>query len=257
MILSSFVAATVLMTLGWWGVRRGIFPLGCVDLLWAVCIWLTAVMAFASGSHSLPAFLLLAMVTIWALRLGILLVSRFRSGREDRRYASLRTHWGGEIGWRFWSMFQVQGIFAVLLVWLLAPAFFAPLVLPGLLAGGIGLFGLGFTGTLVADWQLSRFKASGASGLCRQGLWHSARHPNYFFEMLTWAGMGLVTLACADGWPGIISVLLISGSICFLTGVPPKERLAAERYGAAYQTYKAETNRFLSLSLTDPRNGAT
>lgn len=245
MIGCSMAAATALMTVGWLSVRSGKLPIGSVDLLWVLCIWGTSAISFAGGSQSVAAITLLAMISLWAVRLGFLLLRRFRSFAEDRRYANLRQKWGGTVGWRFLILFQAQGLFAVFLVCLLAPAFSTAFLVPATLIAAVGVYALGVLGTAVADWQLAAFKATGSAGLCRRGLWRWARHPNYFFEMLTWSGMGLVPLACQSGWSGPFAAVLLSASICWLTGVPPKERLASARYGPAYDTYRTETNRFL------------
>ena len=124
-------------------------------------------------------WVLVAMVSVWALRLGVYLGRRNLGHGEDRRYVALRER----IGARFWwvSLVMVFGLQGVML-WVVSLPIQA-----ALLAGGgpwvgvvaIGSLALWFTGLAfesVGDRQLARFKAiqrtKGASWIaaCGRGL---------------------------------------------------------------------------------------
>ena len=99
-------------------------------------------------------------------------------------------------------------------------------------------------GESVADGQLARFEADpGNRGkVCRQGLWHCSRHPNYFYEWLHWWICVLI------GWDGLLGWLTLSGPLVMyvfltkVTGIPPTEEHAVESRGEAYREYQPTTS---------------
>lgn len=59
-----------------------------------------------------------------------------------------------------------------------------------------GLIGYGIFCEAVADNQLQNYKEAKKRGetnelFCRDGFWAKSRHPNLFFELVTWGGLGL------------------------------------------------------------------
>lgn len=65
----------------------------------------------------------------------------------------------------------------------------------------------GITGESVADWQLQEFKSNFKGKVCNVGLWRYSRHPNYFFDWLTWLGFTFFSLSYTYGYIGLISPL--------------------------------------------------
>jgi steroid 5-alpha reductase family enzyme len=227
-----------LIMLAGWMVARRLQRIGLVDLLWTWCVWQTAAVHYFCGVRTAIASGLFLLISLWALRLGGLLAWRLRHLGPDRRYQALAGLLGESIGPRVLSVFLAQGLLALVIATCFS-AFFASgeSALPVV---GASLAVLGLIGITIADYQLARFKASGDSGLCRVGLWRHARHPNYFFELLIWAGF-----AAYAGPGGIAAGLIIAICVCALTGIPPKTRLGRKRYGDAYTAYEAETNLLL------------
>lgn len=43
-------------------------------------------------------------------------------------------------------------------------------------------------------WSINLSKKEAQTKVCRIGLWNSCRHPNYFFHLLTWSALSLVSL---------------------------------------------------------------
>jgi len=226
---------------------------GVVDLYWgygfAVIAWIEAT---ALGRWSGAAALMLACVTLWAVRLGTHLVLRHRSAdAEDPRYAAMRQ--ADPQGWprrSFWVVFMLQAV----VMWLVATPLHAVFLIapdgdggsPLVLVGG-ALFLAGFTLEAIADLQLRRFKANPANRgrLFTGGLFAWSRHPNYFGEMVLWWGLGLVAFAATGaGWafagPALLTWLLIR-----VSGIPPLETLLAERPGFA--DYAARTSSFVPM----------
>lgn len=195
------------------------------------------------------------LVTLWALRLGIRIGRKNWGKPEDVRYAAWREQWlqRGQLYFILRSYLQVnllQGLIIVLVAtplwWVLA----MPLVhTPALYFAGVLLMLAGLSYESVADWQLDRFIAKKQAGtsdrdLMTDGLFRYSRRPNYFGESLVWWGFALLASATPWGWVSVISPLLLTYILTQVTG-PMLERMFAEKFPAAFSTYKAQTNYFI------------
>ncbi|MEC5398582.1 DUF1295 domain-containing protein [Uliginosibacterium sp. H1] len=197
---------------------------------------------------------LLALVTAWALRLGVYITWRNWGHGEDRRYVQMRERHGKAFTWR--SLYLVFGLQAVLAWVISAPlltgiASRAPLTTVDMFGMALAVFGILFE--TVADAQLSTFKRDPAhrGQVMQGGLWAYSRHPNYFGEACTWWGFGLV--ACATGyyWT-LLSPLLMTVLLLRVSGVSLLEQDITERR-PAYREYMARTNAF----IPGPRRSGT
>jgi len=66
-------------------------------------------------------------------------------------------------------------------------------------------------------------------------LWKYTRHPNYFGEALIWWGIWFYALGIPGGWMTVISPILITLTLRFVSGVPMLEkRLSEHRDWAEY-----------------------
>jgi steroid 5-alpha reductase family enzyme len=99
----------------------------------------------------------------------------------------------------------------------------------------------------VADAQLGRFRCDPANKgkTMREGLWRYSRHPNYFFQWLTWVAYALVALSAPYGWIGFVAPALILYLVLFVTGIPPAEEQALRSRGDDYRRYQRETSPFV------------
>jgi steroid 5-alpha reductase family enzyme len=109
---------------------------------------------------------------------------------------------------------------------------------------GIAVWAAGTVGETVADRQLSAFRRDPANKakVMDRGLWRTSRHPNYFFQIVTWVGFALIATAAPWGWLGWLSPILITLSILFVTGIPPTEAQALRSRGEAYRDYQRRTS---------------
>ena len=87
----------------------------------------------------------------------------------------------------------------------------------------------------------------------REGLWRYSRHPNYFFQWLTWVAYALIALAAPYGWLGLSAPMLMLLLILFVTGIPPSEEQSLRSRGDDYRRYQRETSAFVPLP---PRSSA-
>ncbi|KAB2887670.1 MAG: DUF1295 domain-containing protein [Desulfobulbaceae bacterium] len=206
--------------------------------------WLTA--DGISPLHPRP-LLLLALVSIWGLRLGLHIGLRHRGRGEDFRYRRFREEWGDTIVWRsLLQIYLLQG--AVVLV--IATPILLAIADPG---GGLGaadgigvlLFAAGFLFEAVSDWQMTVFKrqAEHRGRLIQSGLWRFSRHPNYFGEALLWWGIFLIGLGAGNGWVGLVSPLAIAFLLLKVSGIPMLE--AKYRDNPEFADYQARTSAFI------------
>ena len=78
-----------------------------------------------------------------------------------------------------------------------------------------------------------------------RGLWSWSRHPNYFFQTLTWVAYALIALPAPYGWVASFAPALILYFVLFVTGVPPAEESSLRSRGDAYRAYQARTSVFV------------
>ena len=201
----------------------------------------------AYGSFESRQLLLLAMISLWGLRLaGHIVMRKQNEDGEDPRYRQWRESWGKTFVWRsYLQIYLLQGT----VIYLVA----LPLLLAINNAGGplgwIDMLGVlvwlvGFAFEAIGDWQLLQFKRDpGNRGrIMQSGLWQFTRHPNYFGEATLWWGVFLVALGAPLGWLAIISPLLINFLLLKVSGIPMlEERYAGNR---EFEIYKQRTNAF-------------
>jgi steroid 5-alpha reductase family enzyme len=244
------LALASLLQLGLWLLQRRTGDATAVDAGWAVTLALLAALYAALGPGELPHRILIAVTAgLESLRIAWLVAGRI-GGEEDSRYRELRARWRerGREQRSFFVFYQAQAVVAwVLAVPFVLVAFNPAGSLEPLEWAGALLWLGGVTGENAADRQLARFKASPESRgkTMRAGLWRYSRHPNYFFQWLTWVAYALMALAAPWGWVGLLSPLLILYLILFVTGIPPSEEQAVKSRGEDYRRYQRETSAFV------------
>lgn len=217
-----------------------------VDSLWPLMFLLMLSVYQLLADTSTPrAWLVLALVTIWALRLSIYITQRNHGQPEDHRYATIRRN--NQPHFRLKSLYIVFGLQAALACFIGLPlrvAASASSALGWLDLLGVGLWFVGMVFEVVGDYQLARFKADPNSRgkVLDTGLWRYTRHPNYFGEFMIWWGYFLLALA-AGGWWTILSPLLMSFLLLKVSGVALLENTILERR-PEYADYVRQTNSF-------------
>ena len=144
--------------------------------------------------------LLLALVVIWAGRLGTFLFRRIQKAGKDARFDELKPSF-----LRFLNTWTLQGLWVTLT---LAAALAAITTNVRKELGVFALIGFliwvfGFAIEVVADNQKSRFRADPANEgkFIHTGLWARSRHPNYFGDIVHTPGHSddSVSLLLDDG----------------------------------------------------------
>jgi steroid 5-alpha reductase family enzyme len=194
--------------------------------------------------------LLLALISVWALRLGTFLFRRIRAAGEDRRFREIKKSFP-----RFLLTWTLQGLWVTFSLAAALAAITSELRVPlGTFAiAGALVWLAGFAIEVVADQQKSNFKTDpkNEGQFIRSGLWAWSRHPNYFGEIVLWIGIAIIALPVLRGWQWVtlISPVFITLLLTKISGVPMLEARADEKWGGQpeYETYKANTSVLIPL----------
>ena len=188
--------------------------------------------------------LLLALVVIWAARLGTYLFLRIRKAGKDARFDEIKPSFV-----RFLNTWTLQGLWVT---FTLAAALAAITTTTRKELGWVALIGfvvwvIGFSFEAVADLQKSRFRAdpSNRGKFIQSGLWAWSRHPNYFGEIVIWVGVAIIAVPVLRGWQWVtlISPVFVTLLLTRISGLPMLEKRADEKWGGQedYEAYKKRT----------------
>lgn len=236
-----------LSMLGAWFWQQKHKNAGIVDVVWAFGMMLAGPWYAFNGSAPTKLQWILAILTLsWFLRLGLHLLSRFRSEAEDGRYQAMRKAMGQHTGLGFLIFFQLQAGF----IWVLSLPFWAVAqnTQPNwlIIFGALVLVLLALWGEATADRQLAEFRKNPTNrGLtCRSGWWRYSRHPNYFFEWLHWFAYPLLGFGGPYQYELWLAPVLMFCFLYFFTGIPYTEQQALRSRGNDYRRYQRETSVF-------------
>lgn len=245
-----------------WAFQRRAANGGWTDVFWtfgtgAACV---AAALLPLGPPTTRQLVVATLAGLWGLRLGLHMQRRVaRAGEEDRRYAGFRRDWGGDFQRRMLQFALSQAPCGAILAGAVHAAAHNPAPFGRAQDfAGLLLFLTAWGGESLADAQLARFKADPANrgGIADSGLWAWSRHPNYFFEWLTWTAYVPLAISpeYAAGWWSLAAPALMFVLLNYVSGVPPLERAMRESRGAAFDAYAARTSRFFPLPPR-PLNG--
>lgn len=197
-----------------------------------------------SGGGGSRSGLLLAMVIIWAVRLGSFLFLRIKKAGKDDRFDAIKPSF-----FRFLNAWTIQGLWVIftLAAALVAITSSRQPDLDLFAVAGFLIWLLGISIEVAADAQKSRFNADPANKgkFIQTGLWSRSRHPNYFGEITLWVGVAVIALPTLQGWQwaALISPLFVTLLLTRVSGVPMLERKAEAKWGgqAEYEAYKENT----------------
>ncbi|PKO12215.1 MAG: hypothetical protein CVU39_25425 [Chloroflexi bacterium HGW-Chloroflexi-10] len=207
-------------------------------------IALTLLAVLLSPVQDGRSFLLLALVVIWAGRLGTFLFRRINKAGKDTRFDEIKPSFI-----RFLNTWNLQGLWISLT---LAAALAAITTntrkeLDVFALVGFLVWVVGFSIEAGADAQKNRFRSDpkNKGKFIQSGLWSRSRHPNYFGEILLWIGVLIIALPVLQGWQwvGLISPIFVALLLTRVSGVPMLEKSADEKWGgqADYEAYKKRT----------------
>ena len=237
------------LMLGLWLVSLALRDASIVDIFWGagfvVVAWTTRLVADGSDARG---WLLVALTTVWGVRLAGYLAWRNLGKGEDFRYQAMRRRHGSRFPLvSLYLVFGLQGV----LMWVVSlpvqvgqvPA--SPDGLIWLDFVGIAFWAIGIFFETVGDLQLARFKKDPAAKgkVMDRGLWRYTRHPNYFGDFMVWWGLFLVALATGDAWWTVIGPIVMSVLLIRVSGAALLEKSLKKRR-AGYDEYVRRTSAF-------------
>jgi steroid 5-alpha reductase family enzyme len=209
----------------------------------ATYIGVTVMAVLLSPAADARTILLAALVVVWAARLGTFVVRRIRKAGKDERFDEIKVSFV-----RFLSVWTIQGLWITLTAGAALAAIAGARKEPDVfvLVGAL-VWILGFGIEAVADLQKSRFRANPANKgrFISSGLWSWSRHPNYFGEIVLWAGAAVIALPVLQGWQlvTLISPVFVALLLTKVSGIPILEKRADAKWGGQpdYDAYKKRT----------------
>ena len=212
---------------------------GMVSYLMAIALAWTALEPVGTRE-----ILLGLCVVVWSLRLGLFLFKRIRNEGADSRFDKIKHN-----PLRFLTAWTLQSF------WVIVTASTAIVAIVNLQSKpiswlgiiGFSLWGIGFGIEILADSQKNKFrKARANNAFIHTGLWAYSRHPNYFGEILLWAGIALIALPDLSDWQllSLFSPLFVFLLLTRISGVNLLEKKDKVRFkdNESYQRYRAATN---------------
>jgi len=244
-VIGSVIIYLLLQMCFVWGVYRLLKNPSVVDASWSIGLMMSGLIYLWSDPTTPRKLVVSGLLILWALRLsGYIWYTRIRHGHVDKRYTELSNNWKINKSLGFFLNFQLQG----LLIFIISLVFYwicnsnqTSLNFFDCAAIFVVIFGV--IGESVADLELYRFKSSHKGEVCNIGLWNYSRHPNYFFDWLTWVGFALLAIQSNMGFLGIIAPLVMYFIFTQMTG-PLTERGSVQSRGQKYIDYQKQTSMF-------------
>ena len=207
---------------------------------------LTAMFALlSSGAQvSIRSVFVASFVSVWTLRLGIFLYKRIVKAGEDIRFRDIKKSlpkflmtWTLSALWVFLTTVNAITLIA------LNPL--EPIGIFFIMGALLWLLGFGFE--VIADRQKKYFseQPKNEGRFITQGLWSVSRHPNYFGEIILWAGIAIISLPFLSGWQYVtlVSPVFVFLLLTRISGLPFLEEKAEKKWGENkdYIEYKKRT----------------
>jgi steroid 5-alpha reductase family enzyme len=207
---------------------------------------LTAMFALlSSGAEaSIRSVFVASFVSVWTLRLGIFLYKRIVKAGEDTRFRDIKKSlpkflmtWTLSALWVFLTTVNAITLIA------LNPL--EPIGIFFIMGALLWLLGFGFE--VIADRQKKYFseQPKNEGRFITQGLWSVSRHPNYFGEIILWAGIAIISLPFLSGWQYVtlVSPVFVFLLLTRISGLPFLEDKAEKKWGEDkdYIEYKKRT----------------
>jgi steroid 5-alpha reductase family enzyme len=218
-----------------------------VDIGWGFGFVLTAwILFFLNKEYTMSKIIVNFIVSLWGLRLFYHILKRNLFEEEDFRYAAWRKAWGKYVIPRaFLQVFMLQGLFMFIVgigVFLFNTGKYE---LHFVSYVGIVVFLIGYLFEVIGDYQLKKHIAdpSKKGVLLTTGLWKYTRHPNYFGEAVIWWGIFITVFAAGLPWYVIISPIVITYLLRFVSGVPMLEKKM--KHATGWDEYAKVTNAFI------------
>lgn len=227
-----------------------------VDVGWASGLTIIGMLYLYSSPISSRKILFSIILLIWGLRLGgYLWFTRIRRNLVDKRYTQLSEKWKISKPLGFLLNFQFQGllILIVSLPWYFISQASSDYSISAIDYLLVLIALLSISAESIADYQLQSFKTHHPGKVCDVGLWFYSRHPNYFFEWLTWCAFACFAFPTPLGLIACISPLTLLVIMTRITA-PITENGSIQSRGEVYLQYQKITPMFFPNLFKRKRN---
>jgi steroid 5-alpha reductase family enzyme len=176
---------------------------------------------YITGTENIADYIIVACVSVWAIRLGSFLFMRIHKAGEDRRFRLIKPNFT-----RFLMTWTLQGMWVSMCLF---------------------VFVLGFSIEVIADYQKTVFRKDirNKDKFITTGLWSLSRHPNYLGEILLWSGIAIMSFSSLEGMQYItlISPLFVYILLVYISGIRMLEDQGSKKWGEleSYKEYIKNT----------------
>ena len=245
-VLWALFMADFVATVFTWAVGLLYRNVSVYDPYWSVVppVLLT-LYALLMNQLSLPAFVMLFTVYVWAIRLtGNWAVTFMGLRHEDWRYTKFRDTMHPFL-FQLINFFGLNMVPTIVVFFAMVPAIrileMAPAATIFTWIGGV----MSLTAVLIqhlADTSAHQFRREHPGEVCRVGLWKHGRHPNYFGEILMWWGIWVQSLCMPMDWTIAGAVLNTLLFLCISIPLMEQRQLKNK---PDYAQYRKETRLFI------------
>ena len=224
---------------------------GLIDVAWGFGFVVAAITSYIiSNNNTTRGLTITVLVILWGLRLSYHLFKRNWNKPEDYRYVQMRERWGdrNHATTAYLRVFMSQMVLLFIIAQpILITNFRASGELRVLDFLGLGIWIIGYFFEVVGDAQLRQFVTNpeNKGKLMKTGLWKYTRHPNYFGEATMWWGIFLISSSVPGFLYGIISPILITYLLLFVSGVPLLEKKYKNH--PEWKEYEEKTSIFIPM----------
>lgn len=244
----SLAAATWIYFSLWFVISQHFKRLDLLDSAWGLGFVYVAVLTlFISNNFGFIPVLSTFFVSVWGVRLFWHITSRNIKKDEDARYKIYRGKWQKNFAMNaYFRLFMTQAVLLLVISLASVGAIIGDNFIAAFAGIGFLVWAFGIIFEAVSDWQLQQFitKRKTKDAIMDKGLWKYSRHPNYFGEIMVWAGAGLVALSAGNWW-GLAGSVTIAFLIVKVSGVPLLEKKYAGNPN--FDKYKQKTSVLIPL----------
>lgn len=249
LLIFSLLVVLIFMTLVW-VIASLRLNNSYADVAWGIIFIIIGASIVLTNQDNKQFYYIFIPIIIWGSRLAWHIGQRNLFSSEDRRYADWRKKGGKNYQLKsLLSMFWLQGILAMVIA---TPLFIAsqygykPSVNSYF---GVFVWFVGFVYESTADRQFRHFlnKRQAKNEIMNQGLWNYSRHPNYFGEIIQWIGLFIANIGLEHWYIGIISPVLITFLLKYISGVPLAEKSLMQN--PKYRQYASKTPPIFPINL--------
>lgn len=251
MIFINTVICLLIYFLIWFFISKIKNNYSLVDIAWGGGFIVVATISIIlTKKITIQNLLVFLLIIFWGSRLFYHLLVRNWNKPEDYRYVNMRKRWGNKYQniKAFTNVFITQGIILFIIGLPVINVFNNPVdTFNWWQFLGVLIWLVGFTYEFLADYQLASFKKNEENNgkLLTTGVWKTTRHPNYFGESLCWWGIFLISLSTINFIWLLVSPLLITFLLVFVSGVPLLEKKYKDR--TDFKEYAEKTPKFFPL----------